>query len=57
MRFPLVVQMNLDEELATKTIGDEDFVRAVRNWAVSPQADAVERGLRIEEALDEAERG
>lgn len=56
VRFPLVVQVDFDKELVAKTIGDEDFVAAVRNWQDSPQAAAVQIGQRIEAALDEAER-
>lgn len=56
VRFPLVVQVHFDEELVTKTIGDEDFLLAVRNWEKSPQAEAVDRGHKLEVALDEAER-
>jgi DNA helicase HerA-like ATPase len=56
VRFPLVVQVEFDKDLITRTIGDEDFVAAVRNWQGSSQAAAVERGRSIEAALDEAER-
>jgi uncharacterized protein len=56
VRFPLVVQVDFDKELVTKTIGDEDFVAAVRSWQESPEAAAVEKGRTIEAALDEAER-
>jgi DNA helicase HerA-like ATPase len=56
VRFPLVVQVSFDQELVTKTIGDEDFVLAVKNWEESPQAQAVERGLAIEAELDRPER-
>jgi hypothetical protein len=54
-RFPFVVQVDFDNELVAKTIGDEDFVAAVRNWQQSPQAAAVEIGHHIEAALDKAE--
>jgi hypothetical protein len=56
VRFPLVVQVDFDKDLITKTIGDEDFVDAVRKWQGSSQASAIERGRSIEEALNEAER-
>lgn len=56
VRFPLVVQVDFDEDLVTKTIGDEDFVLAVQNWEDSPEAEAIARGTKLEEALDEAER-
>jgi len=56
VRFPLVVQVDFDKDLVTRTIGDEDFVDAVRKWQGSPQAAAVERGRSIEDALEEAER-
>jgi hypothetical protein len=56
VRFPLVVQVDFDKELVAKTIGDEDFVAAVRNWQDSPQAAAAQLGRKIEAALDEADR-
>ena len=56
VRFPLVVQVRFDEELVTKTIGDEDYLAAVKTWEESPQAEAVQRGHTLEAALDEAER-
>jgi len=56
VRFPLVVQVDFDKDLITRTIGDEDFVDAVRKWQSSPQASAIERGRSIEDALEEAER-
>jgi DNA helicase HerA-like ATPase len=56
VRFPLVVQVEFDDDLITKTIGDEDFVEAARIWKDSPQAAVTERSQTIEAALDEAER-
>jgi DNA helicase HerA-like ATPase len=56
VRFPLVVQVQFDEELAAKAIGDEDFVAAAAAWEKSPQAAAAARGAEIEAALDHAER-
>jgi hypothetical protein len=56
VRFPLVVQVDFDKEMVTKTIGDEDFVAAARSWQESPQAAAVEPGQEIEAALDRAEQ-
>jgi DNA helicase HerA-like ATPase len=56
VRFPLVVQVDFDKDLVTKTIGDEDFVDAVRRWQDSPQAAAVQLGHEIESALDNAAR-
>jgi uncharacterized protein len=56
VRFPLVVQVDFDKELVAKTIGDEDFVAAARNWEDSTQATAVETGQEIEASLDRAER-
>lgn len=56
VRFPLVVQVDFDKDLVTRTIGDEDFVDAVRRWQDSPQAAAVQLGREIEAALDNAAR-
>jgi uncharacterized protein len=56
VRFPLVVQVDFDKDLVTRTIGDEDFVDAVRRWQDSPQAAAVQLGREIEAALDDAAR-
>jgi len=56
VRFPLVVQVDFDKDLVAKTIGDEDFVDAVRRWQDTPQAAAVQLGQEIESALDKAER-
>jgi DNA helicase HerA-like ATPase len=56
VRFPLVVQVDFDKDLVAKTLGDEDFVAAVRNWQESPEAAAAQLGQKIEDALDDAER-
>lgn len=55
VRFPLVVRVDFDEELMTKSIGDEDFVQAVNDWSKSPEAAAMERGGKLEDILREAD--
>ena len=55
VRFPLIVHIDFDEDLMTKSIGDEDFVQAVKTWSGSPEAAAVDRGLKLEQMLKEAD--
>lgn len=51
VRFPLVVKITFDEELVTKTMGDEDFIEAVKKWEKSPEAEASRKGEKIESEL------
>jgi DNA helicase HerA-like ATPase len=54
VRFPLVIRVDFDEDLVTQTIGDEDFIQAVKEWKISPEAKAARRGSELEKELDEA---
>ena len=51
VRFPLVIKVGFDEALVS-SLGDEDFVRAVKQWAKSPKADAVRRSQELTEELN-----
>lgn len=51
VRFPLVIQVDYDEDLTTPTLGDEDFLRAVAEWEQSPGAEAVRRSQKFERDL------
>ena len=53
VRFPLVVQVDFDEDLVTKTLGDEDFLAAVGRWKESQEAESVRTSQRLEEELDD----
>jgi DNA helicase HerA-like ATPase len=52
VRFPLVIQVDYDEDLITPTLGDEDFLRAVSDWEQSRSAEAVRRSEQFGRALD-----
>lgn len=60
VRFPLLVQVQHDEELETTVIGDEDFIEAAARWSQGKQAKAAERTgqmLADLDATDEPKRG
>jgi DNA helicase HerA-like ATPase len=52
VRFPLVIEVDFDEDLVTPSIGNEDFVKAVADWEESPKAETVRRSDRIATELD-----
>jgi hypothetical protein len=52
VRFPLIIQVKFDGDLITPSIGDEDFLSAVRSWSDSDQAEAVKRSDKFERDLD-----
>ena len=54
VRFPLVVKIKFDEDLRSKSIGDEDFVRIVADWADSEQHAMHARSHELEEAIRSA---
>jgi DNA helicase HerA-like ATPase len=56
VRFPLVVRVDYDEDLVTKSLGDEDFVTAAKNWKNSDAAKANQRGDALEQELKNAEK-
>ncbi|HEX8695301.1 MAG TPA: ATP-binding protein [Longimicrobium sp.] len=53
VRFPLLLQVDFDQDLVTPAIGHEDFLQEVADWEASPQAAAV---ARSSEMLEELER-
>jgi len=55
VRFPLVVQVDFDEDLVCKSLGDEDYVKAAKDWKGSDQAKTAERGTALEQDLEGAE--
>lgn len=57
VRFPLLIQVDHDRDLATHAIGDEDFVSAVQTWKCSPEAAAVNRSLSMMDELEKVTRG
>lgn len=53
VRFPLLLQVQFDEDLVTSGIGDEDFLAAVKTWENSPDATAARRTDRFDRELDD----
>ena len=51
VRFPLVIKVGFDKELVS-SLGDEDFVRAVKQWTKSSKADAARRSQELTEELN-----
>jgi DNA helicase HerA-like ATPase len=51
VRFPLVIQVQFDNDLVTPALGDEDFLQAAQNWEKSPGAEAVRRSQIFEAEL------
>jgi DNA helicase HerA-like ATPase len=43
VRFPLIIQVDHDQELETAAIGDENFLEAAAQWERSPEAEAAAR--------------
>jgi len=56
VRFPLVIQAKYDEDLVTKSLGDEDFLAAANKWSSSPEAEATIRSSLLEDDLKEADK-
>jgi DNA helicase HerA-like ATPase len=52
VRFPLLLQVQFDHDLVTSSLGDEDFLSAVKNWKDSPDALAADRSEKFERELD-----
>jgi DNA helicase HerA-like ATPase len=52
VRFPLLIQVAQDKELELTGLGDENFVKAVSDWASSREASAVERTTRYSNELE-----
>jgi len=55
VRFPLLVKVDFDDELVAKSLGDEDYLVAAKNWKISPEAEALVRGLSLEDDLKKAD--
>lgn len=56
VRFPLLIQVDHDPDLATQALGDEDFLSAVKNWKTSPDGAAVARSGPMMDDLDRLTR-
>lgn len=54
VRFPLVVRVDYDQDIVTKSLGDEDYLIAAKNWKRSEEAEAIDRGSSLEEQLKKA---
>lgn len=52
VRFPLVIQVDFDQDLVSTNISDEDFVAQVQRWEKSPEAEAVRISEEWERELD-----
>lgn len=52
VRFPLVIKVDFDEDLISKSIGDEDFIQAVQNWDKSENSSINKLSNKLEEDLD-----
>jgi hypothetical protein len=52
VRFPLLIQVEEDKELALTGLGDENFVQAVAEWSSSKQAEAAKRTSDFSKELD-----
>ena len=53
VRFPLIIQVDWDKELQTQAIGDENFLKAAKDWQESPEGLASARTDDLLEELDE----
>lgn len=53
VRFPLVLQVDMDQELLPPALGNENFVEAAAEWASSPEAEAAQRSDTMLAELDE----
>ena len=49
------MRVDFDSDLVAKSLGDEDFVQAVAAWAKSPEAEAAQRGIKLESLLKKAD--
>jgi DNA helicase HerA-like ATPase len=56
VRFPLVIQVDFDQELLTPSIGSEDFLEEAAQWEQSPQAQAAVRSDALITELEETTR-
>lgn len=52
VRFPLIVQVKFDSELVSTAIGDEDYLKAAREWNQSPEGKMAQRSDDLEHRLD-----
>jgi DNA helicase HerA-like ATPase len=53
VRFPLLIQIDRDEDLEMTGLGDENFVKAVSQWEASKEAAAAERSSQFARELDD----
>lgn len=51
VRFPLVIQVDNDDELITPSIGNEDFIKAAADWASSEEAHTVAQSDEVESKI------
>ncbi|MGO4552277.1 ATP-binding protein [Lysobacter sp. 2RAF19] len=55
VRFPLLVQVNFDDDLVSNVIGDEDFIEEVNRWSPNPVRSTNKSAVdRILESTDRA---
>jgi uncharacterized protein len=52
VRFPLLIQVEEDKELALTGLGDENFVQAAADWSTSKEAQAAKRSTDFAKELD-----
>jgi len=52
VRFPLIIQVEHDQELETAAIGDENFIKVAKEWTRSPQAEAAQLSSAMIEELN-----
>lgn len=53
VRFPLLIQVEEDKDLAVPGLGSENFVNEVADWSKSKQAEAAKRTVDFSKQLDE----
>ena len=57
VRFPLVIQVDFDEELVTSALGSEDFLGQARDWQESDDGNATRRSDDLIAELNVASAG
>ncbi len=53
VRFPLLIQVEEDKDLAVPGLGNENFVNEVADWSQSKQAEAAKRTMDFSKQLDD----
>ena len=57
VRFPLVIQVDFDDDLLTPALGNEDFLEQARDWQESDESEATARSDELIAQLHAAAQG